>query len=195
MKFLIIIIAISTLLILVEDKSYIKYFYKTYVLNVNKEKGIDAQDLVYRDGLGFQKSHPIPFTGEITGREFGYLKNGLWHGPYISYYDNGQIKYRGYYNKAKKNGLWQSFRKNSQIISKGNYKNGLKEGRWEFYHLFGNNMQARTNYKNGKKDGEHKSYWGNGNLRLRGSYKNGKPTGLWTYYNTDGIKEKKKKIY
>ena len=56
-------------------------------------------------------------------------------------------------------------------------------------------MQARTNYKNGKKDGEHKSYWGNGNLRLRGSYKNGNPTGLWIYYNTDGIKEKKKKIY
>jgi len=194
MRFLIIIIILALCIFSVGHFD-IERFYKHIFLGNNEENTINSKNLVYRNGLGYEKSQRAPFTGKVTGSEHGYLKNGIWNGRYISYYNNGKIKYWGNYSGARKEGLWKSFRSNGQIIFEGNYKNGLKDGQWNFYHLFGSNLQECTNYKNGKKNGRHQSFWGDGNLRQKGSYKNGKPAGLWIFYDTDGITEKNKETY
>ena len=156
---------------------------------------LSSKDLIYRGGLGYRKFINIPFTGEITGEEEGYLKGGKWDGPYLSYYQTGQIEHKGNYKKSRKDGLWKSFRIDGNIMSEGSYKNGLYEGLWKFYHLFGNNLQMLKNFRNGKKDGAFKSFYGNGNLMQKGSYKNGKPRGLWIFYEKNGIKERNRKVY
>ena len=60
--------------------------------------------MVNRDGLYYPKFSDVPFTGEVTGKSQGNLKNGKREGDWVEYYDNGQL------------------------LSKGNYKNGKKEG-------------------------------------------------------------------
>jgi antitoxin component YwqK of YwqJK toxin-antitoxin module len=158
-------------------------------------KILDSKNLMYRGNLGYKKSTITPFTGKITGKEEGYLKNGMWDGPYVSYYNTGQIEHKGSYNRGKREGPWKSFRADGNIMSDGNYYNGLYEGTWKFYHLFGTNLQILKNFKNGKKDGGFQTFYGNGNLMQEGSYKNGKPTGLWIFYGKNGIKERNRKIY
>ena len=39
--------------------------------------GETMDDLVVRDGLYYQKFSDVPFTGEVTGKIQGSLKNGM----------------------------------------------------------------------------------------------------------------------
>ena len=156
---------------------------------------LNSDDIVYRGRLGYKKSTNIPFTGEITGKEKGHLKNGRWDGPYLSYYNTGQLERQGGYTEGKREGPWKFFRVDGNIMSEGSYNNGLSEGTWKFYHLFGANLQIITNFKDGKKDGAYRSFFGNGKLMQKGTYKDNKPTGLWIFYDKNGVTERSRKLY
>ena len=45
-------------------------------------------DLVERDGLYYKKFTDVPFTGKITGRGQGSIKNGKKDGEWIIYHKN-----------------------------------------------------------------------------------------------------------
>ena len=67
-------------------------------------------DLVLRNGVYYEKLSDIPFTGEIikktTVNEGGSFKNGKREGPWVSYYDNGQLQSKGNYKNGEQNGFW-----------------------------------------------------------------------------------------
>ena len=54
-------------------------------------KTVHWDDLVMRDGLDYRKLTDVPFTGKRTGKTKGSYKNGKLEGPYVRYYDNGQL--------------------------------------------------------------------------------------------------------
>ena len=54
--------------------------------------GVTMDDLVQRDGLYYKKFSDVPFTGKTTGKSQGSFKDGQKHGPWLTYYDNGQVK-------------------------------------------------------------------------------------------------------
>ena len=58
-------------------------------------EGVKYEDLVERDGLYYKKFTEVPFTGMVTGDRQGSIKDGKWDGPYVSYYDNGQLDWKG----------------------------------------------------------------------------------------------------
>ena len=75
---------------------------------------VELEDLVKRDGRFYQtrwldsvqrivlfsfikKVTAVPFTGEVTGTKKGALIEGKQEGPWISYYDNGQLQRQGSY--------------------------------------------------------------------------------------------------
>ena len=118
-------------------------------------------DLVFRDGLYYQKFTDVPFSGKITGRQQGSFKNGVKDGTWVWYYENGQLSYKGNFNNGKRDGAWFWYWGNGQVSSKDNYKNGKKEGDWV-------------------------SYYENGQLRHKGNYKNGVKDGTWVWYYEDG---------
>ena len=68
-------------------------------------------------------------------------------------YKNGQLAYKGDYNKnAKKEGPWIRYRKNGQLWYKGTFKNGMEEGPWVVYHENGTaNPKWTGTFKNGEK--------------------------------------------
>ena len=83
--------------------------------------GLTMEDLVERpqwSGLYYKKFTEVPFTGKVTGKcnfrapgsasgEFpgicqGSFKNGKKVGPWVYYYDNGQLWYKVTFKDGKK---------------------------------------------------------------------------------------------
>ena len=63
---------------------------------------VKFEDLIVREGLHYKKSSQVPFTGEVTGKKQGKFKNGMREGPWVEYYDNGQLDFKGTYKNGKK---------------------------------------------------------------------------------------------
>jgi antitoxin component YwqK of YwqJK toxin-antitoxin module len=148
-------------------------------------------DLIVRDGLYYKKFTDVPFTGKVTGKKQGQLKNGLKEGLWNYYHDNGQLHERGNYQKNLKVGNWVSYTKEGELVYKGSFNQGLKQGDWiesrdwmnySKFFLF----QDYSSHKNGILDGPYKKICRNGNLRLEGTYKDGKTEGKWTEYGCSG---------
>ena len=91
-------------------------------------------DLVERDGIHYKKFSDVPFTGEVKGKYQGRFKNGEMDGPWVSYYDNGQLHTKGTAKNGKQEGPWVFYHENGQLMQKGDFKNGKKEGRWVIYY-------------------------------------------------------------
>ena len=72
----------------------------------------------------------------------GFYKNGKMTGPFMSYYENGQIQSHGNYKYtesgvySRKDGVWKYYYDNGQIQSESNIKNGVEE--LKFYDKEGN---------------------------------------------------------
>ena len=88
--------------------------------------GETMDDLVVREGIHYKKFSDVRFTGKVTGKSQGTLKNGKWHGPFKSYWDNGQLKAKGNYKGDKEHGPWAHYDDNGQLLDEGTYKNGVK---------------------------------------------------------------------
>jgi len=62
------------------------------------------------------------------------------------YYDNGDIRQTGFYNKeGKLHGEWKSYDSNGKKIAMGQYTNGVKTGKWFFWK---SDKLSEVNYSN-----------------------------------------------
>ena len=72
-------------------------------------------DLVYREGSSYKKFSEVPFTGKIEGKSQGSFKNGKQEGAWVSYHDNGQLKYKGDYKNGVREGTWVWYQKDGSV--------------------------------------------------------------------------------
>ena len=87
-----------------------------------------TDSVVERGGLYYEEFSETPFTGKVTGKEQGRIKDGKKEGEWVGYHGNGQLS------------------------SKGSYKNGLWEGDWVEYYGDGTLYKRGTGtFKNGEK--------------------------------------------
>ena len=110
------------------NKTLITFFTIIFCLTSSIGWSLDYKDLVERDGIYYKSFTDVPFTGEVTGKKQGLLKNGKEEGFWTEYYFSDQVF----------------------LENKGNYKNGKKEGSWVEYHITGQ-LNSKGNYNNGKK--------------------------------------------
>ena len=109
-------------------------------------------DLVERDGLYYEKFSDVPYTGKVTGRQKGHIKNGKRDGKYLAYRDNGQLWFKEFYKNGEREGESVCYYESGQLEKKGTYKNGLREGEWIYSDLDGNiNDELTGTYENDKK--------------------------------------------
>ena len=125
-------------------------------------KTIKWEGLIITNGLYFKKFTNVPFTGTVTGKEQGKLKDG------------------------KKAGLWIEYNSDGRLWKEATYQNGMKT-EWTKYE-YHNNGQVRDKftYKDGKKDGPQVTYWENGQLDKKGVHKDDKRMGPWVEYYRNG---------
>ena len=150
--------------------------------------GETMDDLVITSGLYYKKFTDVPFTGKVTGKEQGKIRNGKKVGRWKIYDKNGRIGSEVTYTNGKKTGseVRYEYLENGQLHSKGNYKDGIPEdGVWKYYHENGQ-LEFKGHFKDGKKDGLWEHYWDNGKLRSKGHWKDGEPDGLWEHYWDNG---------
>ena len=85
-------------------------------------------DLVERDGLYFNKFTDTRFTGKVSGKKQGEIKDGILEGEWVNYFGNGQLYGKGSYKNGEKEDEWVDYRKDGTINSErsGTFKNGRK---------------------------------------------------------------------
>ena len=90
--------------------------------------GETMDDLVRRDGIYYKKFSDIPFTGKVTGKSQGSLRNGKEHGPWVTYWDNGQLRSKGNYKNGEKDGSWVGYQDNGTVWKRftGTFENGVR---------------------------------------------------------------------
>ena len=93
----------------------------------------------------------------------GYSKTGsqIQHGSVLQWYQNGQPKKRGRFDKGSRTGTFVWWYSNGQKKASGAFANDERTGNWVFWH------------ENGMKS-------------IAGAYKEGKPIGKWRWWDKEG---------
>ena len=84
-------------------------------------------DLVQRNGVYYAKFSEVPFSGKVTGLTKGSIRNGKREGAWISYFSNGQLRYKGNYKNGEQEGEWVSYFSDGYMnpSNTGTFKNGM----------------------------------------------------------------------
>ena len=131
----------------------ITFFTVLFCLTSSIGWSLTLDDLVLREGVYYKKFTDVPFSGNVTGKEQGLVKNGKLEGLWFGYWDNGQLWYKGNYKNGKMDGSWINYYDNGQLISKNWMKNDKLEGYFITYNEDGSVWKKET-YKNGKKNSD-----------------------------------------
>jgi len=131
-------------------------------------------------------------SGKIIAIE--HYRQGLFDGPYESYYPGGQSKEKGQYQNDQMTGTWQYFFENGKTKEELTFANGVEEGpAKEFYD--NGQLSASGQYKAGMEDGLWKFFFTNGNLQQESNFTSGNKEGLQTFYDSATGKVIKKEEY
>jgi antitoxin component YwqK of YwqJK toxin-antitoxin module len=110
---------------------------------------VSPNDLVIRNGIFYKKFTDVPFIGDVSGQQNGAIINGKRDGFWESYYENGQLNWKGNYKDDCLDGPWEYYYDNGQLSYKGNYIGGKEDGIFEHYKENGK-FQKKEKWKNGK---------------------------------------------
>ena len=140
-------------------------------------------------------------TGDVT--TFGYqayysvdslqVKESAWlttsdsslHGPYQSYYQNGNPKTIGFYTLHLADSIWTYYYENGHLKARGSMVEGLPTGSWTYF-FENENLKASGIMKEGKTSGTWSHYYENGTIKSTGNYESDQKVGLWNYFFEDG---------
>lgn len=54
------------------------------------------------------------------------------HGRFVSFYPNGKLLSKGFYEQGNPDGVWVTYHENGQLLSEGAYVRGIRDGAWKF---------------------------------------------------------------
>jgi antitoxin component YwqK of YwqJK toxin-antitoxin module len=110
---------------------------------------VSPNDLVIRNGIFYKKFTYVLFIGDISGQQNGAIITGKRDGFWESYYENGQLNWKGNYKDDCLDGPWEYYYDNGQLSYKGNYIGGKEDGIFEHYKENGK-FHKKEKWKNGK---------------------------------------------
>ncbi|GAB5552673.1 MAG: hypothetical protein Sapg2KO_22640 [Saprospiraceae bacterium] len=84
--------------------------------------------------------------------------NGLFHGPYRSYYKGNRVKLSGEYNENQMQGIWYKYYETGEIMEEVTFVDNLENGPFTEYHLNGQISVQGTYLDGDNEDGELKFF-------------------------------------
>jgi antitoxin component YwqK of YwqJK toxin-antitoxin module len=134
-------------------------------------------------------------SGELESEVFEI--NGIKHGIFKSYWQNGQINIICSFIDDKINGEYKQYQyytknpfidstKNEGLLKTCNYINDKLNGECKIFHQNGN-LKEICNYIDDKKNGEFKTYYENGNLKEICNYNDNVINGNYKLYDRNGF--------
>lgn len=130
---------------------FLSMFFMCFVSTPSWSETMD--DLVVREKIYYKKFTSEPFTGDIIEElTKGSFKNGVMHGNWEMYHENGQLKRKVKLKNGVEDGLFEEYWDNGQLMYRGNYKNGKPDGLWVNYNEDGTVRDKFTGtFENGVK--------------------------------------------
>jgi tetratricopeptide (TPR) repeat protein len=117
------------------------------------------------------------------------LRNIVYSGKYIDYYNSGKIQDEGTLLNGQLNGELIVYFKNGVKKSVSNYKNGILAGVWNDYYTNGVLMQTRE-YIEGREKRGGKTYYITGQIQHEVKLKKDTPYDtVFMYYSTGKVKQ------
>lgn len=128
-------------------------------------------DVYYQDDelKPFEGICLIYFEGTENIKEEMSFKNGVLNGSHTSYFKNGNIKRKGY------------------------YEDGYLDGTWLIFNEAGTRVYE-VEYQSDTLSGLFRAWYPSGVPRTFGTYSENKKTGSWIYYNEAGMITKKENL-
>jgi antitoxin component YwqK of YwqJK toxin-antitoxin module len=108
------------------------------------------------------------------------------HGPYVSFYGNGQKFEEGEFVDGKKQGVWHMWNENGTKAKDENYVDGELDGNWTLFDEKGAKVRE-VGYKAGNRDGKW-TYYEDGKVVREESYEHDKLHGIVRLWFPNGQK-------
>ena len=105
----------------------------------------------YNNGNLVGKSEAYLAGTQLVIEETEYV-NGMKHGFYSRFYDNGVPMIEAYYHNDKLSGNYIHYYQNGIVKEEGLFKDGAKVGEWKYYDISGN-LISTDNYMESPIDG------------------------------------------
>ena len=158
---------------------------KTYI-ETDYTQGLWTEyNLVMREGVLFSQFSNKPFSGEISGKIQATIRDGLWSGQYLQFWENGQLRVKRFYTKNTAIGPYEVLSQNGVLQDKGFFKDGIPEGLRETYHSNGK-LASKSLFKDGIEDGIFETYYETGQFKSKSFFKDGVINGVVETYHLNG---------
>jgi len=150
---------------LVKHFSVLIILFSVLFVACGKEE-IPKSSLIIKDNLLYKRGSNVPFTGRekamVDNKIIEYdVKDGLKHGEFRLYSEEGNIEIQGQLDSNRNVGKWQYFYPNGELESEGYFNLDHPDGKWIW------------NYSDGKRKEE-------------GEYINGNRIGMWYQFENNG---------
>ncbi|MCB0505047.1 MAG: hypothetical protein KDC58_06045 [Cyclobacteriaceae bacterium] len=123
--------------------------------------------------------------GEPLKEEYRINEKGEFDGEYTSFYENGNIKSKGFFSRNKSTGEWSYYFLSGELRMKGTVENGKNIGVWEYYYESGG-KKMEGEIVDGRKKGLWVIYYTNGSKQSEGFFESNTRIGTWKYYAESG---------
>lgn len=137
-------------------------------------------------------------------------ENGMKQGHWITYYENGNKRYDGYFKDDKPVGTFTRFYEekgiqsimefeedgkeacarifynNGNLAAEGKYREQRKHGEWKYYSFYSADLTFSENYVEGEKHGVSTIYYPNGKVSEILHFRYNREDGAWVQYFENG---------
>ena len=93
------------------------------------EPELDASERLVTDDKACPTGSVAAGARHPAGQEIWCERSDVRHGPYVAWYESGQVKTRGYFREGLESYIWIGFWENGARKVEAQFKNGLQHGR------------------------------------------------------------------
>ena len=123
--------------------------------------------------------------GKLVEHRTGTYVEGLRHGQWKFFAEDGSLARYGEYYLDQAHGIWTALHPNGKRKNHAEYDYGVMQGTWKKWHDNGQ-LEETGIYKRGQFDGKQETWYRNGQRRSVGTYVNNAAEGVWSHWHENG---------
>ncbi len=139
-------------------------------------------EINFRNDMRYGKAKYYYENGDL--KSTGSFEKDQSTGEWIEW-DNdkylGKTYWKGEYSNGDRIGTWKMFFESGKKYGTGQYENGQRSGKWIFWYENGNKM-SEGYYVDSKYDGKYEDYYKSGEICSNGYFIKGRKEGPWIEY-------------
>jgi len=116
----------------------------------------------------------------------GYFKNDKPVGEFKRYFENSKLKALMYFSDIGENTKAKLFYENGKLAAQGTYWESQKDSIWKYYSYYNGCLTYEESYIKGGKNGISRKYYNNGTISEETDWQDDLRNGVWKQYFENG---------